>query len=123
MSLTDRVRGAGSPPLESSGTVAPPTLPSGPAAPPAPDGKGEPQSATMPWALPFQQPRTPDLDPPRLTVRTVGISRELRTRVRDRLIEELGPDVREAETDEVRQSIKAHFDRLVANESVFLSRV
>src|SRR4051794_2171964 len=124
MSLTDRVRGADPlPPLEASRPVATPTLPSGPAAPPSQAGNGAPQSPTMPGSLPFQEPRTHDLDPPPLTLRTAGISRELKTRVRDQLIDELGPDVREAETDEVRQRIKAHFDRLLANESVFLSRV
>jgi pilus assembly protein CpaF len=124
MSLTDRIRGAGPlPSPDASRAAALPALPSAPAGPSSPGGNAEPPSATTLASLPFQQPRTPDVDPPHLTLRTVGISRELRTRVRDRLIEELGPDVREAETVEVRQSIKTHFDRLVANESVLLSRV
>jgi pilus assembly protein CpaF len=125
MGLTDRIRGAAPPaPPESSGAAAERRVPSGPAAPPSQEGNGHTPDVTPPGSLlSWQQPRTPEVDPPPLPLRMAGISRELRTRVRDQLIEELGPDVRDAETNEVRQRIKAQLDRWLDNESVVISRV
>ena len=100
-------------------------MPSGPAAPPPSGDDGNtPGASTAERLLPFElPPPPPDLTPPPLTLRTAGISRELRTRVRQQLIEELGPEVREAETDQVEQRIKGYLDRFIENESLVLSRV
>jgi pilus assembly protein CpaF len=98
----------GLPPLTLTGggppTVAPP--PPGPAAP--------------------ESPRRPGLGlggAVGATSRTASISRELKARVKNRLIAELDPDMDLSKTAEVRQRIKTLFDAVVEGENIVLTRI
>src|SRR5581483_3586166 len=55
--------------------------------------------------------------------RTASISRELKARVKNRLIAELDPDMDLSKTAEVRQRIKTLFDAVVEGENIVLTRV
>jgi pilus assembly protein CpaF len=55
--------------------------------------------------------------------RTASISRELKSRVKNRLIAELDPEMDLSKTAEVRQRIKALFDAVVEGENIVLTRV
>ncbi len=55
--------------------------------------------------------------------RTASISRELKARVKNRLIAELDPEMDLSKTAEVRQRIKALFDAVVEGENIVLTRV
>jgi pilus assembly protein CpaF len=55
--------------------------------------------------------------------RTADISRELKSRVKNRLIAELDPDMDLSKTAEVRQRIKALFDLVVEHENIVLTRI
>src|SRR5215212_1783766 len=55
--------------------------------------------------------------------RTASISRELKSRVKTRLIAELDPDMDLSKTEEVRQRIKTLFDAVVEGENIVLTRV
>jgi pilus assembly protein CpaF len=70
----------------------------------------------------FEPPRTPELAAAPLTYRASTISRDLKRRVRDQVIEELGPDVRRAESADVRQRIAANFDHIIEHENMLLAR-
>jgi pilus assembly protein CpaF len=74
----------------------------------------------------------PPPEPPRRTglggaaganARTASISRELKSRVKNRLIAELDPDMDLSKTAEVRQRIKTLFDAVVEGENIVLTRV
>jgi pilus assembly protein CpaF len=55
--------------------------------------------------------------------RTVNISRDLKHRVKNRLVAELDPDMDLSKTVEVRQRIKTLFDAIVEGENIVLTRV
>jgi pilus assembly protein CpaF len=86
-----------------------------------PAGVGQPAGpapAAQPAAsfAPFVHRLVDDAGIPRLTLSRIGVSRELKARVRDQLIAELGPEVRHADTAEVRHRLRALFDNLLDNE-------
>ncbi len=103
MGLTERMRGDGSTCAGEPGGVGQPAGPA-PAAQPA-----------VSFA-PFAHRLVDDAGIPRLSLSRIGVSRELKARVRDQLIAELGPEVRHADTTEVRQRLRALFDNLLDNE-------
>src|SRR5438067_2193293 len=55
--------------------------------------------------------------------RTIKMSRELKARVKNRLIAELDPDMDLSKTAEVKQRIKTLFDLVVEGENIVLTRV
>src|SRR5262249_29615124 len=55
--------------------------------------------------------------------RTIKMSRELKSRVKNRLIAELDPDMDLSKTAEVKQRIKTLFDLVVEGENIVLTRV
>jgi pilus assembly protein CpaF len=98
----------GLPPLATNGGGGAPTL-----APPAP--------SLMP---PPEPPRRTGLGGAAgANARTASISRELKSRVKNRLIAELDPDMDLSKTAEVRQRIKTLFDAVVEGENIVLTRV
>jgi pilus assembly protein CpaF len=112
-----------------------------PAAPAATDGATNTPTGLPPLpangggapAIPAPPPSfTPPPEPPRRTglggavnasSRTASISRELKSRVKNRLIAELDPDMDLSKTAEVRQRIKTLFDAVVEGENIVLTRV
>jgi pilus assembly protein CpaF len=63
------------------------------------------------------------LSPTSSAVRSANLSRELKHRVKNRLIAELDPAMDLSKTVEVRQRIKALFDLVVEGENIMLTRV
>src|SRR5690242_5635775 len=98
MSLKGRLTGAGYTPTVNgpSGSAASGAPPAGPS--PSSDSHEPDAVAPVPPTAVFEQPRAPELSAPPLALRVARISHELKVRVRDQLIEELGPDVRRTET-------------------------
>src|SRR5215210_1713435 len=89
-------------------------------------------TAGSPAPTPVPTVAPPPPEPPRRaglggavssTARTASISRELKSRVKTRLIAELDPDMDLSKTEEVRQRIKTLFDAVVEGENIVLTRV
>jgi pilus assembly protein CpaF len=121
--------------IEGTGIAAPPTAPGSAdtatntpvGLPPLPANGG-----AAPAVAPPPPSFTPPAEPPRraglgsavsASSRTASISRELKARVKNRLIAELDPDMDLSKTAEVRQRIKTLFDAVVEGENIVLTRV
>jgi pilus assembly protein CpaF len=128
MGLLRRIEGSGiapapaaSPPTEGGVTTTATTtgLP-----PLSTNGGGVPVAAPPPPPPPAPEPRRMGLGgATSSTARTASISRELKSRVKNRLIAELDPDMDLSKTAEVRQRIKTLFDAVVEGENIVLTRV
>jgi pilus assembly protein CpaF len=116
MGLNDRLLGGGEPRTEErAGRPAVLTPPE--AALPEDVNGHMPADAPEADALPFAYTAPPDAAVPSLTLARAGIARELKVRVREQMLAELGPDVRHTDTAEVRQRIRAQFDLVMENET------
>jgi len=127
MGLLRRIEGTGiapapTAPAPSDTAAAPPSN-----LPPLPTNGGGGAPTLAPPAPSFAPP-----EPPRragfggavgANARTASISRELKSRVKNRLIAELDPDMDLSKTAEVRQRIKTLFDAVVEGENIVLTRV
>src|SRR5579884_1399902 len=120
MSLLKRIEAAG---------VAAPRPGAGPAGAPVPDAPpdaaspGSQHSATPPIAPPSGPARplpTSVISPAR--DRALQLNRDLKSRVKARLIAELDPSMDLSRHDEVRQRLQVLFDQIVETESVILTR-
>jgi pilus assembly protein CpaF len=114
--------GLGTPPPPAPVVIAdPPSAP--PEAPSNGDGQGSRGGTAPPsFPLPGAAARTA-LGVVSGAVRTATISRELKHRVKNRLIAELDPAMDLSKTVEVRQRIKTLFDLVVEGENIMLTRV
>jgi pilus assembly protein CpaF len=124
MGLTGRLKGlTQSSPAATLPDPTPVVAPSTSAAAPlSANGAGHEEPAPVSFSPTFEPPRTPELSTAPLTGRASSISRDVKRRVRDQLIEELGPDVRRADPDDVRQRIRGNFDRIIEAETLILGR-
>jgi pilus assembly protein CpaF len=117
MGLLRRIEGAAAPapaaPAPPHATPATPTPPA-PASPTtSPGAPGQPPTAPLRTGLTVANP----------TARTVTLGRDLKMRVKNRLIAELDPEMDLSKTAEVRQRIKTLFDLVVESENIVLTRV
>src|SRR5581483_11361070 len=115
--------------IESAGAAAP--KPSGISpAPPVPDappegGMNGPSSLTLPapasvTSLPRPATATSFVSPSK--DRSLQINRDLKARVKSKLIQELDPTIDLSKKDEVRQRLQNLFDQIVETEGVILTR-
>jgi pilus assembly protein CpaF len=116
MGLLRRIEGAGAPP------PAPPVPPFAVPATPPPPSTPPPAGAGVPGQPPAAPLRT-GLAVANPTARTVSLGRDLKARVKNRLIAELDPEMDLSKTAEVRQRIKTLFDLVVESENIVLTRV
>jgi pilus assembly protein CpaF len=129
MGLLRRIEGTGIAPAPAvpappdGGVAAPQTSTTLP--PIGANGGGAPAVAppAPPVAPPPEPPRRMSLGGTPASARTASISRELKSRVKNRLIAELDPDMDLSKTAEVRQRIKTLFDAVVEGENIVLTRV
>src|SRR5438105_148158 len=101
MGLLRRIEGGSAPPAAANGASAPP----GP-------------TRSIPAAEAPSAPR-PSVAPPRPGQN--AIARDLKSRVKGRLIAELDPNMDLSKTAEVRQRIKSLFDQIVQLENIVLT--
>ncbi|HLI29044.1 MAG TPA: CpaF family protein [Chloroflexota bacterium] len=117
MGLLRRIEGAGAPPPAAPAPpYAVPATPAPSPTPPPPGGngaQGQPPAAPLRTGLTVANP----------TARTVSLGRDLKMRVKNRLIAELDPEMDLSKTAEVRQRIKMLFDLVVESENIVLTRV
>src|SRR5579875_1158902 len=117
MGLLRRIEGAGAPPPAAPAPpYAVPATPAPSPTPPPPGGngaQGQPPAAPLRTGLTVANP----------TARTVSLGRDLKMRVKNRLIAELDPEMDLCKTAEVRQRIKMLFDLVVESENIVLTRV
>ena len=106
MGLLRRIEGAGAPPKPETagGNGAPAAAPdAGSVAPPPPAPRQPPAAAVRPGQT--------------------QMVRDLKTRVKGKLIAELDPNMDLSKTAEVRQRIKSLFDQIVESENIVLTRL
>lgn len=106
MGLLRRIEGASAPPK--------PQAPAGDGAPAAPPAPGS--VATPPPAPPRQPAAAPRPGQTQMV-------RDLKSRVKGKLIAELDPNMDLSKTTEVRQRIKSLFDQIVESENIVLTRL
>src|SRR4051794_30652119 len=122
MGLLRRIDDAG---LGAPAPPAPVITPDPPSEAPAapPNGNGSHGVAMFPSSAPPGVMGRSALNTNSSAVRTANLSRELKHRVKNRLIAELDPAMDLSKTVEVRQRIKALFDLVVEGENIMLTRV
>ncbi|MBM2810517.1 MAG: CpaF [Chloroflexi bacterium] len=109
MGLLRRIEGGGAPAAAPSAPSGSPRPPSGSPRPPSGEGGGG------------SAPPRPAVAPPRPGQN--HMLRDLKTRVKGKLIAELDPNMDLTKTAEVRQRIKSLFDQIVESENIVLTRV
>src|SRR5437588_7394977 len=120
MSLLKRIESAGAAAPKPSGISSVPPMPDAP-----PEGAGNgPASLTLPPPPAAVLPRAPGPAPVVSPTRdrALQINRDLKTRVKGKLISELDPTMDLSKKDEVRQRLQSLFDQIVETEGVILTR-